>query len=39
MAAAQAPAVSIDPQNHGELAQAQSNLVQAYSDVGSGTTE
>jgi hypothetical protein len=33
MAAAQAPVVSIDPQHHGELAQAQSNLVQAYSDV------
>ncbi len=33
MAAAQAPVVSIDAQQHGELAQAQSNLVQAYSDV------
>lgn len=33
MAAAQAPVVTINPQQHGELAQAQSNLVQAYSDV------
>jgi hypothetical protein len=33
MAGAQAPVVGIDPQQHGELAQAQSNLVQAYSDV------